>query len=87
MPGAASFLHCLKELVYKSQGGIVQERFKVVWKRGKSCQCRILSLRRAGESTDSLEDINHLNLSVIELYKHMEAFEALEAPGICGSFC
>lgn len=34
VPGASTFLHRFKELVHKSQGGIVKEGFEVVWKRG-----------------------------------------------------
>lgn len=34
VPGAPAFLHCLKELVHKAQGGVVEEGFEVVWERG-----------------------------------------------------
>lgn len=30
VPGASAFLHCFKELVHKSQGGIIKKGFEVV---------------------------------------------------------
>lgn len=45
VPGAPAFLHCLKELVHKAQGGVVEERFEVVCERGGGGLVQNLLLR------------------------------------------
>lgn len=33
VPGASAFFHRFEELVHKPQGGVVEKRLEVVWKR------------------------------------------------------